>query len=85
MDNLIEYINYKLSKRDHIGKYIAMYRHRRNMTQETLALFVGVKKTTVSMWECCKRVPNRDDYIKLCFVLNMPFDLFPIYLQSYYI
>ena len=69
---------------NHIGTYIAMYRKNKSITQKELSILVNVTKSTVSMWECCRRVPNRQDFYKLCEVLNIPVEFFfPIYLKSF--
>jgi len=69
---------------NHIGVYIAMYRKNKNMTQEELSKICGVTKSTISMWERCRRVPNRKDFIQVCNALNIPLDFFfPMYLKSY--
>lgn len=68
---------------NHIGVYIKLYRLNKNLTQYQLSNMIGVAKTSVSMWECCRRIPNRQDFCKLCDVLNMPIDFFfPMYLKS---
>lgn len=85
--NIVDLLNYKMSlhnhnNANHIGKYIKQYRLNAGITQETLAALVCVENTTVSMWECCRRIPNRDHFSRLCAVLNMPPTLLDVYMKS---
>ena len=65
-----------------IGEQIRSLRNQKKVTQETLAALICIEKTTVSMWECCRRIPNRDHFNKLCKVLDMPQTLLDVYMQS---
>ncbi len=41
-----------------IGKYLRDLRRRRGMSQQELALALGVSKQTVSNWEVGRKVPR---------------------------
>ena len=43
-----------------IGKFIAIKRKEKNLTQEQLAEKIGVSNKSVSKWECGKAVKNSE-------------------------
>ena len=49
-----------------IGKFIALKRKEKNLTQEQLAETLGVSNKTVSKWECGKCMPDYGIVKPLC-------------------
>ena len=49
-------------------------RRQNNMTQEQLALAVGVSRTTVTMWEAGESMPTSNKLPKLAQVLGCTID-----------
>ena len=49
-------------------------RKSRNMTQNELAISVGVERTTVTMWETGNSVPSIDALKKLAAIFNCKID-----------
>ena len=56
------------------GKLIKKLRTNSKLTMEELAKKVGVKKSTVSMWENSNVVPRDDILIKLSKIFNVSID-----------
>lgn len=53
------------------GKFIALRRKAKKMTQEKLALELGVSSRLVSKWETGKRFPNISYFSSLCDILDV--------------
>ena len=49
-----------------IGKYISLKRKQKNMTQEQLAVKLGVSNKTISKWETGKCMPDYSIIKNLC-------------------
>ncbi|MDO4538371.1 MAG: helix-turn-helix transcriptional regulator, partial [Coriobacteriales bacterium] len=49
-------------------------RATRNMTQEQLAMLMGVSRQSVSKWEAEKAYPEMDKLIKLCDLFDCTLD-----------
>ena len=45
-------------------------RASRNMTQEQLAMLVGVSRQSVTKWEAERAYPEKDSLIKLCKIFD---------------
>ena len=58
-----------------IGKRIRDIRIQRKMTQEVLALRIGISKSSISEWEACKRVPRIETLHKLADALEITIDM----------
>ena len=54
-----------------IGKFIATVRKERNLTQEELALRLGVTNKSISRWENGKTMPDLSLFKPLCMELNI--------------
>ena len=54
-----------------IGKFIALKRKEKNLTQEQLAERLSVSNKTVSKWECGKCMPDYALIETLCFELDI--------------
>lgn len=57
-----------------IGKFIALKRKEKNLTQEQLAETLGVSNKTVSKWECGNGIPDVDNLKTLSRLLNVSID-----------
>lgn len=54
-----------------IGKFIAELRKEKNLTQEELAVLLGVSNKSVSRWENGKNLPDAALYQPLCHALGI--------------
>ena len=53
-----------------IGKFIALCRKEQKLTQEELALKLGITAKAVSKWECGKGLPDASIMVELCQIKN---------------
>lgn len=56
--------------KSHIGQRIRKYRKEADMTQETLAKFLGVSRPTISSWEIDRTEPSMQDVQKIADALG---------------
>lgn len=56
------------------GKFIANRRHYMGLTQEELAVRIGVSKSAVAKWETNGGLPDRDNMKRLSEVINVSVD-----------
>ena len=49
-------------------------RAERNMTQEQLAMLLGVSRQSVTKWEAEKSQPEMDKLLKMCEIFDCTFD-----------
>lgn len=54
-----------------IGKYLRDLRRRRGMSQQELALALGVSKQTISNWEVGRKVPRMKTVEKIANIFGM--------------
>jgi transcriptional regulator with XRE-family HTH domain len=54
-----------------IGKFIASARKKKNLTQEQLAIKLGINNRTISRWENGKNMPDASLYKPLCEILEI--------------
>ncbi len=54
-----------------IGKFIALCRKEQKLTQEELALKLGITAKAVSKWECGKGLPDASIMVELCQILKI--------------
>lgn len=54
-----------------IGKFIALKRKEKNLTQEQLAEHLGISNKTISKWENGKCMPDYSNIKPLCEALNI--------------
>jgi len=54
------------------GKFIRIARRKRGLTNESLALLIGVRQQAVSNWECGHMLPSWEIMFKLSAALKMP-------------
>ena len=59
-----------------IGKFIAICRKEKNLTQEELANKLGITAKAVSKWECGKGLPDVSLYKDLCNILGITLNEF---------
>ena len=52
------------------GKFIALKRKQKNLTQEQLAEKLGVSNKTISKWETGKCMPDYWLFIRMCGIEN---------------
>ncbi len=57
-----------------LGKYIAKRRKHMHLTQEELAIEIGVSKSAVAKWETNRGLPDRDNLKRLSVVLDISMD-----------
>lgn len=57
-----------------IGKRIRDLREQNDMSQDELAIHIGITQDTVSMWETDRRLPSVQHLIKLCRVFRVHAD-----------
>ena len=57
-----------------IGKQIAFYRKKMNLTQEELADQLGISNQAVSNWETEQNNPDEDVLIKVADIFNVTLD-----------
>ncbi len=54
-----------------IGKFIASCRKEQKLTQEQLAVKLGITSKAVSKWECGKGLPDASIMVELCTILKI--------------
>ena len=54
-----------------IGKFIASARKKKKLTQEQLAIKLGINNRTISRWENGKNMPDASLYKPLCEILEI--------------
>lgn len=57
-----------------IGEIIRTERLNKNMTQEELAIKLGITQDSISLWEKGKRLPDTQYIIELCKIFEISAD-----------
>lgn len=57
-----------------LGKIISARRKLLRLTQDELAVLMGVSKSAVAKWETDRGIPDRDNLKKLSEVINVPLE-----------
>lgn len=57
-----------------IGEIIRAERINKNMTQEELAIKLGITQDSISLWEKGKRLPDTQYIIELCKIFEISAD-----------
>lgn len=60
-----------MMNQEKIGKYIAIKRKEKNLTQEEFAVKLGITFKAVSKWECGKGLPDVSLFNEICNILNI--------------
>lgn len=63
-----------MSEKTSLGKFIAMRRKFKRLTQEQLASKIGVSKSAIAKWETDRGLPDRDNLQRLSEVINVSVD-----------
>ena len=57
-----------------LGKLISARRKLLRLTQDDLAVLLGVSKSAIAKWETDRGIPDRDNLKKLSEVINVPLE-----------
>lgn len=57
---------------NNLGLKLKLWRQKRGMTQEELAIQLNVSKATISLYENNKRIPPLPKLIQMCEIFDVP-------------